>query len=305
MKPAPITLFTYNRPWHTQQTVETLQKNELADVSDLIIFSDGPKSESDRENVQAVRDYLQTIDGFKSVKIIEQELNKGLAASIISGVSEVVSKFGKIIVLEDDLLISPDFLRFMNEALEYYSEDNQVMQVSGHMFNVNIDYETDGIFLPMINSWGWATRQRAWDYLDPQMSGYEIIKKDKTLRKKFNLDGSYNYFGMLEAQINGKIDSWAIRWYLSVFLAKGLILYPKHSLVKHIGFDGSGTHCGNSSSSIYAVSLGKIDTDQINFPKVSLNLNAYSEVIQYLSSQKSFKAKLKDFFCKFKYGKKY
>ena len=305
MKPAPITLFTYNRPWHTQQTIEALQKNKLAEQSDLVIFSDGPKSESDRENVQAVRDYLQTIDGFKSVKIVEQKRNRGLAASIINGVTEVVNKYGRIIVLEDDLLISPDFLRFMNDSLAYYSGEEKVMQISGHMFNVAINCETDGIFLPFTNSIGWATWKRAWVYFDSQMSGYEILKRDRILRNKFNLDGSYGYFNMLELQLKEKIDSWAIRWYLSVFLVKGLVLYPKHSLIKHIGFDGSGTHCEDTSSGVYATSLGVIDADRISLPKVSLNLNAYSEVIQYLSSQKSFKAKLKDFFCKFKYGKKY
>ena len=297
MKPAPIVLFTYNRPWHTQQTVEALQKNELADLSDLIIYSDGSKDEDDRKNVQAVRDYLKNIDGFKSAKIIEQERNRGLAASIISGVTEVVNKYGKIIVLEDDLVIAPCFLKFMNEALEYYINDKKVMQISGHMFDVNITAATDAVLLPFTTSWGWATWKRAWEAFNPSMSsGYAKLKNDKALQTNFNLQGAYNYFDMLKLQAKGKIDSWAIRWYLSVFTLDGLTLYPVQSLIKNIGFDGSGTHCKSSSSYHYSKRLHSFSVPNINFPDISLNRDAYSQIIQYLNSQRSFKAKLRAVF---------
>jgi hypothetical protein len=288
--------------------VEALQKNELADVSDLIIYSDGPKDKNDSDNVQAVRNYLQTINGFKSVKIIEQKTNRGLADSIISGVTEIVNKYGRIIVLEDDLVTSPGFLHYMNQALENYEEEKKVMQISGHMFNLPIEAETDAVFLPFTNSIGWATWKRAWDCFDPLMAGYQKLKVSRSLRNRFNLDGAYDYFGMIESQIKGKVDSWAIRWYLSVFLAEGLILYPKHSLIKHIGFDGSGTHCGDTSSGVYATSLSGIDADQISFPKVSLDKESYTQIIKYLSSQRSLMAKLKslisNLFCRLYSSKK-
>ena len=290
---APIALFVYNRPWHVRQTVDALKKNKLAGASDLFIYSDGPKNPGDRENIQAVRDYLQTISGFKTVKIVRQKTNIGLADSIISGVTEVINKYGKIIVLEDDLLTAVDFLRFMNEALEYYSKKNRVMQISGHMFNLVIKVKTDGVFLPFTNSIGWGTWQRAWDSLDSKMSGYEIVKENKDLRKKFNLEGAYNFFDMLEAQLKGKIDSWAIRWYLSVFLVEGLVLYPKHSLIKHIGFDSSATHCKGSGTGGYSVSLGALPNIPLKFPAVFLDKRSYMQIIQYLNSRRSIMTKVK------------
>jgi len=298
---APIVLFVYNRPWHVQQTIKALRKNELASCSDLFVFSDGPKGAADKRSIQVVREYLQTISGFKSISIIKKKRNIGLADSVINGVTEIVGRYGRVIVLEDDLLTAVDFLRFMNEALDYYSEENKVMQISGHMFNLVTESKADGFFLPFTNSIGWATWQRAWEFLDPKMSGYGVVKNNSVLRKKFNLGGAYNYFDMLEAQLKGKIDSWAIRWYLSVFLAEGLILYPTHSKIKHIGFDGSGAHCDDSGSRVYANSVHITNTTQINFPLVSLDRDVYSQVMRLFSSQKSLKCKLRNLFVKFKF----
>jgi GT2 family glycosyltransferase len=241
---APIALFVYNRPVHARQTVEALQKNELAGESDLFIFSDAPKKPEAAAAVGEVRKYIKSISGFKSVIIVERDRNFGLANSVIDGVTRLCDEYGRAIVLEDDLLTSPYFLRFMNEALDRYQNNVQVMQISGHMFPADIPAQTDAVFLPMTTSWGWATWQRAWQGFDPAAAGYETLKRDRTLRRRFNLDGSYNYFGMLEQQLRGEIDSWAIRWYLTVFLRGGLTLFPKKSLVENMGFDGSGTHCG-------------------------------------------------------------
>ena len=244
MELAPVVLFTYNRPWHTQQVVEALKRNELSELTDLVIYSDGPKDEANIEDIKRVRDYLKTINGFKTVNIVESENNIGLADSVITGVTEAVRKHGKVIALEDDLVTAPIFLRYMNEALERYENEAQVMQISGHMFDVDVKAETDAIFLPFTTSWGWATWKRAWNSFDPYSSGYEKIKKDRVLRYKFNLNGSYDYFRMIDAHIKGKIDSWAIRWYLSVFMVGGLTLHPVTSFIRNIGFDGSGIHCG-------------------------------------------------------------
>src|SRR5450631_726432 len=222
---APITLFVYNRPTHTRQTVEALQKNALSTDSDLIIFSDAPKTESQAEAVREVRQYIHQIEWFKSVTIVERETNFGLARSIIDGVTKVVNEHGRIIVLEDDLVVTPHFLDFMNCALDKYENEQQVIQVSGYMFPVKVEIEEDALFLPLTTSWGWATWKRAWQLFDPDAKGYAQVKADLALRKRFNLDGAYDYFSMLEAQLAGRVDSWAIRWYLSTFLLQGLTLY--------------------------------------------------------------------------------
>lgn len=300
MNSAPIVLFVYNRPWHTMRTVECLQKNRYAEQSELIIYADGPKEGEADAEIRKVRDYLRKISGFKRISITERNHNFGLASSVIEGATEVIDKYGKAIVLEDDLELSPDFLRFMNAALDRYNNDNKVMQISGHMFNLSIEAETDAVFLPFTNSWGWATWKRAWDLFDPTMEGYKKIITDKNLIIRFNLDGALNFFEMLESQINGKLDSWAIRWYLDVFLATGMALYPVKSLVKHIGFGNGATHCRNSAPfGIYANSCAEMDKDFIKFPDVSINEEAYQKIKSLLSSQRTIAGNFKLLFRKF------
>ncbi len=243
MNKAPIALFVYNRPWHTRQTIEALQKNVLAADSDLYIFSDAASRPEATGAVTQVREYIKLVGGFKTVNIIERSENMGLANSITTGLNELCGKFGRAIVLEDDLVTSAHFLEYMNAALDRYMNDDVVMQVSGHMFVVNLSLGEDALFLPFITSWGWATWERAWRHFDPSAKGYERLVKDSGLRRRFDLNGHYNYFKMLQAQQQGKIDSWAIRWYLSVFFRNGLALYPRKSMVRNLGFDGSGVNC--------------------------------------------------------------
>jgi hypothetical protein len=247
MKTAPIVLFVYNRPVHTRWTVEALLKNKPAAESELFIFSDAPKKPEAVESVREVREYIRTITGFKSVAIVERDRNWGLANSIIDGVTSVVNQYGRVIVLEDDLVTTMYFLEYMNTALERYQEEDRVMQVSGHVFPIRVHGETDAVFLPMTTSWGWATWARAWQHFDPESLGFAGLKADGALRKRFNLDGAYDYFSMLEAQLAGRVDSWAVRWYLSVFMRGGLTLFPVKTLVENFGFDGSGTHCGGEA----------------------------------------------------------
>jgi Glycosyl transferase family 2 len=244
--PAPIAVFVYNRPWHTRQTLEALRRNELAGASELFIFSDAPKSPEAVVAVRQVRDYLGTVAGFKAVNIVAREENFGLARSIIDGVSRLSEQYGRVIVLEDDLLTSSFFLEFMNAALDRYSADERVMQVAGYMFPVDLPVQPDALFLSFISSWGWATWSRAWQHFDPLAQGYGKLLADQALRRKFDLDGHYRYFRMLQAQQQGKAESWAIRWYLSVFLRQGLALYPRKTMVQNLGFDGSGVNCNIS-----------------------------------------------------------
>lgn len=280
---APITLFVYNRPWHTQQTVEALQKNELAEGSELFVFSDGPKSEADKKDVQAVREYIKTITGFKGVTIIERERNLGLAQSIISGVTEIVNKYGRVIVVEDDLLASRYFLDYMNTALNRFESDERVMQISGYMFPIELKVNTDSVFLPFTTSWGWATWKRAWVHFDRDMKAYETLRRDSELIHRFNLDNAYPYFKMLKAQSDGKIDSWAIRWYLSVFILHGLTLFPVRSLIQNIGFDNTGTH--NTRNDVGFSEVQK-DFQVLTFPSdIEISETVFDECKRFLKSK--------------------
>ncbi|MDJ1175489.1 hypothetical protein [Roseofilum capinflatum] len=240
---APIAFFAYKRPEHTLKALSSLSKCDLAKDSKLYVFCDGAKCAEDMESVLKVREVAKSQLWCGEVEIIEQEKNMGLARSIISGVTNLCQESGKVIVLEDDLLLHPCFLEYMNTGLNLYENEKQVMQIGGHMFPANFKPETDSIFLPYITSWGWATWERAWNYFDPNLSGYPELKNNRKLRYKFDLDGSYYYFSLLEGFMNGKVDSWAIVWYLSVFMQEGLTLFPVYSLVDNIGFDGSGIHC--------------------------------------------------------------
>ena len=244
MEFSPIVLFVYNRPWHTAQTTESLRKNELAGKSELFIFSDAPGDNEQIEKVAAVRQYLKTIDGFKQITIIEREENLGLANSIISGVTDIVNRYGKVIVLEDDLLLSPYFLSYMNNALNLYENEEKVMHVSGYVFPLDGELPETFFLRGLTASWGWGTWKRAWSMFNP--NAYELlalVTKREEMIRDFDLNGSYDYLQMLRGFIEGKNNSWAIRWYASVFLAGGYALWPSRSLVRNIGFDDSGTHC--------------------------------------------------------------
>jgi hypothetical protein len=239
---APIVLFVYNRPEHTRRTLAALAANPLAVESDLIIYADGAKRPEHQASVRAVRDLIRTTGGFKSIEIVGRESNRGLAKSVIAGVSEVCAARGRVIVVEDDLVVAPDFLTFLNAGLERYADEPNVFQVSGYMFPVVTGSPSGGLFLPLISCWGWGTWQRAWSQFDPTAAGYARLVDDLDLRDRFNLHGNYDYFGMLRDQIEGRVDSWGVRWLLSVFLKGGVVLYPRRSLVQNVGIDGTGTH---------------------------------------------------------------
>jgi len=243
---APIVLFVYNRPWHTRKTLESLAVNNLSDESELFIFADGPKENASSEQIEKIIETRKIIRERKwcyKVNIIEREHNGGLANSVITGVTEIVNKFEKIIVLEDDLILSGNFLKYMNDALDRFKNEERVMQISGYSYPLNISYKNDAFFLPFISSWGWATWKRSWKYFSEDLSGADIFKKNKELRKKFDLNNSYPFFHMLESKIKKRIDSWAISFYFNVFMNDGLVLYPIKSMVVNCGMDKSGTNC--------------------------------------------------------------
>lgn len=251
---APIVLFVYNRPEHTRLTVEALQKNTLAKDSELFIYSDAAKSKNDEIKVEEVREYIKKISGFKQVVIIERERNFGLANSIIDGVTKIVNEYGKIIVLEDDLVTSPYFLNFMNKGLELYKDDPKVASIHGYVYPIDNLPET--FFIKGADCWGWATWSDKWSVFEP--SGQKLLDKIRKLKleKEMDFNGSYGYVEMLKSQIIGKNNSWAIRWYASAFLKDMLTLYPGKSYVQNIGFDSQATHC-KSKTNIFNTDLNK------------------------------------------------
>ena len=283
MKPSPIVLFIYNRLTLTQQTVEALKKNELAEQSDLVIYSDGPKGPQDQAKVDDVRKYIHSIDGFNSVKIIEWPVSKGLADSIIAGVTEVVNKYGRIIVLEDDLLTSPFFLRFMNDALEFYEYQEKAISIHGYTYPVQKKLP-ETFFICGADCWGWATWKRGWDLFEKD--GKKLLEelKQKKLTKQFDFNGAYRFTRMLKQQIAGKNDSWAIRWHASAFLQERLTLYPGCSLIRHVGKEGEGTHFGNSDALDVELTQQPIPVEQIDIIE---NSEARRIVENYLRSVKT------------------
>ena len=240
---APIVLFTYNRLSHVQTLIESLLKNDLAKESELFIFSDGNKIETDASQVSGVRAYIHTITGFKSIYIEESPKNRGLATSVIYGVSKVLERYDRVIVLEDDLILSPYFLQFMNETLDIYSNDERVGCVNGHMPRLK-NLTEDTYFIHHTDSWGWGTWRRAWKLFESDGSKLLHQLEERQLCEYFDFDGSYPFVRMLKRQIAGQNSSWAIRFRASMLLNNKLAINAGHSLVINNGADGSGTHVG-------------------------------------------------------------
>ena len=234
-KLAPIVLFVYNRVDHAKKTIEALKDNQLASESCLYIYSDAAKSDDEKESVNSVRRYIDTITGFKEIIIIKRDTNWGLANSIIDGVSAVVNKFGKVIVLEDDLITSPNFLKFMNDSLTLYERDVMVYSITGYSHTNNLHNIQKSYFLKLTNSWSWATWSDRWEkFRKDDKDLEEIVNSSVSEKRLFNFDDSLDYINMARLQLNKKINSWAIYWYLSVFKQNGLTLYPQKKLVKNI-----------------------------------------------------------------------
>ena len=240
---APIALFVYNRPGHTQRTVNSIRENESASHSDLFVFSDGAKNEAGSDAVQQVRRYIRTIRGFRSVTIIERERNWGLADSVISGITDLCNQFGRVIVMEDDLLTTPDFLTFINQALKRYESEPKIFSVSGFNFGFQgpEDYPYDAFSFYRSSSLGWGTWLDRWRLADWTMSDYHRFCADREQQRRFNRGGD-DLSGMLAMQMHGKSNSWAVRWAYTHFKHDALALLSFQPRVFHIGSDRSATH---------------------------------------------------------------
>ena len=274
MSLAPIVLFTFNRLDHTKKTIDALKENILAKESELFIFSDGARNSEEYIKVKSVRKYLKSIDGFKKINIIEAEKNRGLAKSVISGVTDIINKYGKVIVLEDDLVTSKYFLKYMNEALTIFKEREDIWSISGYGPNINIptDYKDDIYITKRGSSWGWATWKDRWELVDWKVSDYNIFKSNREMIQEFNLSGK-DLAPMLDDQIAGRIDSWAIRWVYSQFRNNMYTVYPIKSLVKNIGNDLSGTH--TTTTTHFNVKLGEKEINLNKNIKYNKGINKY------------------------------
>jgi len=239
---APIAIFTYKRKETLNKTIGALLKAPLADKSTVYIFSDGPKTAGDSPFVNDVRDYIATIKGFKTITCFFSETNKGLAPSIISGVSNILRTHRWVIVLEDDLVVSPNFLCYMNAALSHYEMNPLVFSVAGFTMPMSGLNDNAVYFTQRASSWGWATWKDRWDKIDWEIKDYSVFKNDRQAQKKFNKMGS-DMTGMLKKQMDKKINSWAIRWCYHQFRSNLYTVVPAKSKVVNIGFSDPGaTH---------------------------------------------------------------
>lgn len=247
---APIILFVYNRKAHTIRTVDALLKNELAKDSILYVFCDGPKDNASEEQILKVREvqeYVKTIVGFKDIHIKINAYNNGLANSVIAGVTNVLDEYGKAIVVEDDIITHPYFLRYMNDCLDVFKDRQDIFMIGGYNYNFRMpnDYIDDVYVVHRSCTWGWATWKNRWDKADWSVGDYDLMCNDKGLQKKFNRGGE-DMFPMLKSQMNGEIDSWGIRWDYCMYKHDGLCVHPVKGLCSNSGFDGSGIHCENT-----------------------------------------------------------
>ena len=287
---APILLFVYNRPQHVKRAISSLLQNREAAASDLYVFSDAARSAEDAAAVEMVRKEIADIQGFRSVSVVERNENFGLARSIIEGVTSIVNRYGRVIVLEDDLVVSPYFLRFMNDALEVYKDEPRVGHIQACDF-IQSAALPDTFLIKWTGSWGWATWQRAWELFNP--NGQELLDQlcERRLTKQFDFNGKYGFTRMLRQQIEGKNNSWAIRWNASLFLADVLSLNVGRSLVSNEGLDGSGTNSVSLDPYRSALSMNPIEVRPIS-PVVE-NLEARKAYERYYARTNSKWAKAK------------
>lgn len=285
---APILLFVYNRPEHTRRLITSLLTNREAAESPLIIYADQARNETDRPHVEEVRSYLRSLKGFGDITLIERTENWGLARNIIDGVTTQLTKYGRVIVLEDDLVVSPYFLQFMNEALETYKDEERVGHIQACDFTQDLSLP-DTFLIKWTGSWGWATWERAWKHFNP--NGQELLEalERQKLTRTFDFDGNYPFTRMLRRQIAGLNNSWAIRWNASLFLADILSLNVGKSLVQNTGFDDSGTNCGGGN--LYGSTLWEQPLPVIPISPITENKEARRAFARYYHRTNCFWAK--------------
>lgn len=277
---APIVVFAYKRADHLKKVFDALKLNALASQSDLYVYCDGPKRNDDLDKINQVRELSKKQTWCKKLEVIERPTNFGLSKSITTGVTEIIKKYGKIIVLEDDQVVAPTFLEFCNQALEKYKDNTEVMQITGYMYPVETKGSDDAFFICHSSCWGWATWERAWKQFntaDDQLFFQQVLD-NKDLKKKFDMDHAYPYSQMLKQKLEGGNDSWGISWYISLFKNSGLILMPRQSLVANIGRDNSATHKGRE---VFKDTLSEKSNLELP-PQIKVDENAYRDISVFL-----------------------
>lgn len=266
---SPISLFVYKRLDTLKETVAALQRNTLAIESELFIFSDAPKTVDDEAEILKVRGFIKNISGFKKIHLFEADKNKGLANSIIHGVTQILREFGKIIVLEDDLLISSNFLSYMNQCLEHYQNDKKIFSISGYTYNIKATNAKDVYFTGRSSSWGWGTWQDRWEKVDWEVEDYYNFKTNAAEKKAFNKMGS-DLSSMLRRQMDGEMNSWAIRWCYHQFKHNLYTVYPTVSKVRNIGFGNNATHTFDYFNR-YETKLDQSGKENFSFDEPNIN----------------------------------
>lgn len=261
---APVVLFAYCRLDHLAQTVTSLLRNPEAHESDVIVFSDGARNRADEPSVAAVRTFLGQLRGFRSHRIIQRETNLGLARNIVGGVTQALTAHERVIVVEDDLQLSPYFLQYINDGLNYYKNNPRVASIHGYVYPIEAPLP-ETFFLRGADCWGWATWRDRWGWFNPDGSWLLRELRAQKLESQFDFQGAHDYMAMLENQVAGHNDSWAIRWHASCFLREALTLYPGRSLVHNIGFDGAGSTHAHSSKD-FDVALSSTPVRVMNIP---------------------------------------
>jgi hypothetical protein len=259
---APIALFAYNRPFHLRKVVESILTNRESKFSELFVFIDGPRNHQDVAKINEIENFLNRLEGFSRCIFYTSKFNLGLEKSITSGVSKILSKHEDIIVIEDDIVVSSNFLEFMNEGLKLYKNEEDVASIHGYVYPVKRDLP-ETFFLRGADCWGWATWKRAWEKYESDATRLLYNLKRQGDIDLFNYSGHSHYLQMLESSASKKLNSWAIKWYASMFLEKKYTLYPGKSLVKNIGNDGSGTNSGITKRFDQKLSKTKINLKKI------------------------------------------
>lgn len=273
---APVVLFTYKRPIHTKKVLEALSKCDLSEATDVIIYADGLKATAtpkDKEEIDKTRQVLvnyQSNHNFKSLELYFAQENKGIAYSVKMGAEAQLEKYGKVIIMEDDIVPQKGFLKYMNEALEKYEQEEKVWGISAYAFPLDnpklVQEET--FFLPVNCSWGWATWKSRWDKADLNVQSiFEKFEKNNVKKEEYNF-GNYYYYEILEVLRDKKSDVWDALFQASMFLEQGLFLYPKRSLAKNIGFDITGTHC-HEEDTFFNTTL----TDYVNIKDIPITID--------------------------------
>ena len=286
---APIVVFAYMRADHLQRCVESLLANPEAAASDVVFYCDAPKHPHHRPMVDAVRAYVDGLTGFRSVRRVYRDRNMGLRRSVIAGVGEVLAEHGRAIVLEDDLVLSPHFLQYMNDGLDRYEDDARVASIHGYVYPVE-GALPETFFLKGADCWGWATWSRAWSHFQPDGAPLLAELKARGRTREFDFDGQFPYTAMLQDQIAGRNNSWAILWYASCFLKDLLTLYPGRSLVQNIGNDSSGTHCGTTDGFSGDAARSRVDCAEI---VVEQSVPARDAFVAFFRSQRTWQSRIR------------